>query len=381
MLSKAKQWIQRVVSLLCLVFSGIVLLSNSPAVAQVSPALVSPGNFIAEVARRVGPSVVRIDSERIVQTRSSLPEEFLNDPFFRDFFGQALPSTPKERHEQGTGSGFIINSEGQILTNAHVVAGADRVTVTLKDGRNFVGKVLGSDAITDVAVIKISAHDLPTVTLGDSTHLEPGQWAIAIGNPLGLDNTVTAGIISATGRSSGEVGIPDKRVAFIQTDAAINPGNSGGPLLNEKGEVIGVNTAIIQGAQGLGFAIPIETAQRVAEQLILSGRFEHPYVGIRMVTLTPQLKEHLNSDPNSRVLIRVDAGILIGEVLQGSPAERAGLRSGDVIVGLNSQPLTQANQVQDQVEKTRVGDTLEFEVERNGQPLKLRVITGSYPNT
>lgn len=376
MLSKAKQWIQRTVSFLCLMLSGMLLWTGTPAMAQVSS-----GNFIAEVARQVGPSVVRIDSERTVQTRSSLPDEFLNEPFFRDFFGQALPSTPKERREQGTGSGFIINSEGQILTNAHVVAGADRVTVTLKDGRNFVGKVLGSDAITDIAVIKISAHDLPTVTLGNSTYLEPGQWAIAIGNPLGLDNTVTAGIISATGRSSGEVGIPDKRVAFIQTDAAINPGNSGGPLLNEKGEVIGVNTAIIQGAQGLGFAIPIETAQRVAEQLIISGRFEHPYVGIRMVTLTPQLKEHLNSDPNSRVLIRVDAGVLIGEVLQGSPAERAGLRSGDVIVGLNNQPLSQANQVQDQVEKTRVGDTLEFEVERNGQPLKLRVITGSYPNT
>ncbi|MEN9222575.1 MAG: trypsin-like peptidase domain-containing protein, partial [Thermostichus sp. BF3_bins_97] len=216
-------------------------------------------NFIADVAQKVGPAVVRIDSERTVRTRGAFPEEFFSDPFFRDFFGQNMPSMPRQRRQQGTGSGFIISADGQIITNAHVVDGSDKVTVILKDTRSFDGEVLGSDPVTDVAVVKIKAENLPTVQLGRSETLEPGQWAIAIGNPLGLDNTVTAGIISALGRSSGEIRVPDKRVSFIQTDAAINPGNSGGPLLNAQGEVIGVNTAIIQGAQGLGFAIPIET--------------------------------------------------------------------------------------------------------------------------
>src|SRR5919202_1353056 len=164
--------------------------------------------------------------------------------------------------ERGTGSGFVIGGDGVILTNAHVVEGADTVNVTLKDGRSFQGQVLGADKVTDVAVVKIEANNVPVVAIGNSDKLLSGEWAIAIGNPLGLDNSVTAGIISATGRSSSDVGVPDKRIGFIQTDAAINPGNSGGPLLNASGEVIGMNTAIIQGAQGLGFAIPINTAKR-----------------------------------------------------------------------------------------------------------------------
>ncbi len=336
-------------------------------------------NFIAAVAERVGPAVVRIDSERIIQVRTRFPDEFFNDPFLRDFFGP-LPSTPRERRQQGTGSGFIVNSEGQIITNAHVVSDADKVTVTLKDGRHYEGEVLGADVVTDVAVVKIKANDLPTVTLGRSEFLEPGQWAIAIGNPLGLDNTVTAGIISAIGRSSGEIGVPDKRVNFIQTDAAINPGNSGGPLLNERGEVIGVNTAIIQGAQGLGFAIPIETAQSVARQLITQGKVDHPYIGIRMVTLTPQLKQQLNTDPNSRITVRSEQGILVAEVIQGSPADRAGLRSGDVVTAINGENLTQADQIQSLVEATSVGETLTFDIERSGQYRQIFVITGSLPS-
>src|SRR4028119_20504 len=223
-----------------------------------------------------------------------MPDVF-NDPFFRRFFGSRVPTEPDTRVERGTGSGFIISSNGQILTNAHVVAGADTVSVTLKDGRAFKGKVLGVDTVTDVAVVKIDAGNLPAVSLGNSDQLKPGEWAIAIGNPLGLDNTVTTGIISATGRTSSQVGVPDKRVQFIQTDAAINPGNSGGPLLNASGQVIGMNTAIIQRAQGLGFAIPINTAQRIANQLVTQGKVEHPYLGIQMVTLTPELKKNLNS--------------------------------------------------------------------------------------
>ncbi|MGB8703176.1 MAG: trypsin-like peptidase domain-containing protein, partial [Thermosynechococcaceae cyanobacterium] len=216
-----------------------------PSIAQLTAPLSSQGdtNFIARAVDKVGPAVVRIDASRTVKTR--LPAVF-NDPFFRQFFGAELPES-QTRVERGTGSGFIISNDGVILTNSHVVDGADTVTVLLKDGRTLQGKVLGRDSLTDVAVVKIQANNLPIVQIGDSDQLRPGEWAIAIGNPLGLDNTVTAGIISATGRTSGDVGVPDKRVGFIQTDAAINPGNSGGPLLNQFGQVVGMNTAIIGG--------------------------------------------------------------------------------------------------------------------------------------
>ncbi|MCF2970875.1 trypsin-like peptidase domain-containing protein [Synechococcus sp. Nb3U1] len=374
-----KSFLSPVLLLLLGILLGAGLVGSKGVSAQTTAAPQLNMNFIAEVAQKVGPAVVRIDSERTVLTRGAFPDEFFSDPFFRDFFGQNMPSMPRQRRQQGTGSGFIISADGQIITNAHVVDGSDKVTVILKDTRSFDGQVLGSDPVTDVAVVKIQAENLPTVQLGRSETLEPGQWAIAIGNPLGLDNTVTAGIISALGRSSGEIRVPDKRVSFIQTDAAINPGNSGGPLLNAQGEVIGVNTAIIQGAQGLGFAIPIETAQRVANQLITRGKVDHPYLGIRMVTLTPELKERLNQDPNSRILVTVDQGVLIGEVVQGSPAERAGLRSGDVILSVNGRNVTTADQVQQEVERTEVGSTLDLEIERGGRRQRIRATTGSFP--
>ncbi|MEN9203603.1 MAG: HhoA/HhoB/HtrA family serine endopeptidase [Thermostichus sp. DG_1_6_bins_120] len=376
-----RTWLSPLLLLLVGMALGAGLMGGKGVSAQATaaPQQQTNLNFIAEVAQKVGPAVVRIDSERTVRTRSPFPEEFFSDPFFRDFFGQTMPSIPRQRRQQGTGSGFIISPDGLIITNAHVVEGSDKVTVILKDTRSFDGEVVGSDSVTDVAVVKIKAENLPTVKLGRSETLEPGQWAIAIGNPLGLDNTVTAGIISALGRSSGEIRVPDKRVSFIQTDAAINPGNSGGPLLNAQGEVIGVNTAIIQGAQGLGFAIPIETAQRVANQLITRGRVDHPYLGIRMLTLTPELKERLNQDPNSRILVTVDQGVLIGEVIQGSPAERAGLRSGDVILSVNGRTVTTADQVQQEVERTEVGSTLELEIERGGRRQRIRAVTGAFP--
>lgn len=231
------------------------------------PAIISTSggdpNFVVGVVQKVGPAVVRIDSSRTI---SQSPDDS-EDPLIRRFFGDRTPE-PRQRVERGSGSGFIINSNGQILTNSHVVDGADSVTVTLKDGRTIKGKVMGEDQVTDVAVIQIDTSNLPTVALGNSETLQPGEAVIAIGNPLGLNNTVTSGILSATGRSSSDIGATDKRVDYIQTDAAINPGNSGGPLLNARGEVIGMNTAIIKGAQGLGFAIPINTAQRIAQQLI-----------------------------------------------------------------------------------------------------------------
>ncbi|MEO1402618.1 MAG: trypsin-like peptidase domain-containing protein, partial [Cyanobacteria bacterium J06635_1] len=234
----------------------LFLLSNSlwilPTRAQALTGL-SSESFVAAAVQRVGPAVVRIDTERTVVR--DVPDLFYDDPFFRGFFGpDTFQRVPQEERLRGQGSGFIIDGSGYILTNAHVVDEADRVTVTLKDGRTFEGTVEGVDEVTDMAVVKVDAGSdaLPTATLGDSEQVQVGDWAIAVGNPLGLDNTVTLGIVSTLKRSSATVGIPDKRVDFIQTDAAINPGNSGGPLLNAKGEVIGMNTAIISGAQGLG---------------------------------------------------------------------------------------------------------------------------------
>ncbi|MBN3880751.1 MULTISPECIES: HhoA/HhoB/HtrA family serine endopeptidase [unclassified Nostoc] len=338
------------------------------------PAATDP-NFVTQVVQKVGPAVVRIDSSRTVKTQ--IPDEF-NDPFFQRFFGSQMPEQ-QNRVEKGTGSGFIISADGRILTNAHVVDGADTVTVTLKDGRSFKGKVLGKDELTDVAVVKIQADNLPLVALGNSDQLQPGEWAIAIGNPLGLDNTVTTGIISATGRSSNLIGAPDKRVEYIQTDAAINPGNSGGPLLNSRGQVIAMNTAIIQGAQGLGFAIPINTAQRISSQLIATGKVEHPYLGIQMVGLTPQLKQNINSDPNSGLSVNEDKGVLVVKVIPNSPAAKAGIRAGDVIQTLGGQAVTDASSVQRAVENSQVGSDLRMELRRNGQNLNIAVQPGAFP--
>ncbi|MEQ8963163.1 MAG: HhoA/HhoB/HtrA family serine endopeptidase [Coleofasciculus sp. C2-GNP5-27] len=333
-------------------------------------------NFITNVVDTVGPAVVRINASKTVT--SQVPDAF-NNPFFREFFGSQIPEQPQQRVERGTGSGFIINTDGMILTNAHVVDGADQVDVVLKDGRTFAGEVLGTDPVTDVAVIKVEADNLPIVTLGDSEQLKPGEWAIAIGNPLGLDNTVTTGIISATGRSSSEVGVPDKRVQFIQTDAAINPGNSGGPLLNASGEVIGMNTAIIQGAQGLGFSIPINTAQRIAQQLIANGKVEHPFLGIQMVTLTPELKENINKNSNSGLTIEESQGVLIARVMRNSPADKAGLRAGDVIHKINGELIKEAEDVQNAVEMTPIGSDLNLELRRDRKDIEVTVQPGALP--
>jgi S1-C subfamily serine protease len=329
-------------------------------------------NFIAAAVERVGSAVVRIDSSRTIT--SQLP-----DIFNRRFFGADGSLPPATRVQEGTGSGFILDANGLILTNAHVIDGADQVRVTLKDGRSFEGKVLGEDTVTDVAVVKIEASDLPIVTLGNSEQLRPGEWAIAIGNPLGLDNTVTAGIISATGRTSAQVGVPDRRVGFIQTDAAINPGNSGGPLLNEQGDVIGMNTAIIGGAQGLGFAIPINRAQRIAQQLIANGQVDHPYLGIQMATLTPELKQEINSKPNSPIRVQEETGVLIIGVAPNSPAIAAGLQAGDVVHTVAGQAVTKSEEVQQIVENSSVGDRLAIELNRNGRNRTITVTPRALP--
>jgi S1-C subfamily serine protease len=332
-------------------------------------------NFIARAAKKVGPAVVRIDAAR--EVTEDVPDP-LEQPFFRRFFGEGLPPH-KERIERGTGSGFILAPDGQLLTNAHVVEGSQQVKVTLKNGQVFQGRVIGSDPATDVAVVKINAHNLPVVTLGTAEALQPGEWAIAIGNPLGLDNTVTVGIISALGRSSSEVGVPDKRVRFIQTDAAINPGNSGGPLLNAKGEVIGINTAIRADAQGLGFAIPIETARRIAQQLLSKGKVEHPYLGIQMVTLTPEIQQELNQNSQLPFKITQDKGVLIVDVLDNSPAARAGFQVGDTIQLVGEHPVATAAEVQERVETSAIGQVLEVKVQRQGQEKIIAVRPAAMP--
>jgi Do/DeqQ family serine protease len=353
----------------------------SPAIAQDSDRVKSitvPRNYVVEAVNRTGPAVVRINASRTVASNQQIPQEFLEDPMFRQFFGDQLRRMPKERTERGTGSGFIINKEGDIITNAHVVSGADKVTVILKDGRQIEGKVLGSDELTDIAVVQVKPDNLPTVSIGSSQNLQPGDWAIAIGNPLGLDNTVTAGIISAIGRKSGQIGV-DMRVSFIQTDAAINPGNSGGPLLNQNGEVIGVNTAIIQGAQGLGFAIPIETAQRIAKQIIEKGTVSRAYLGIQMVTVDANVKKQVNQDTEFGIKISEDKGVLITRVVDDSPAAKAGAKRGDVITKFNDKEILTADQVTQLVEDRAVGDKINMEVKRNGQTIALSVETAQFP--
>lgn len=347
---------------------------NSPETGLVPIPSGDNVNFIALAVQKVGPAVVRINATRKVANPIS---DALKNPVFRRFFGEDEEPIPQERIERGTGSGFILSPNGEILTNAHVVADTDTVQVTLKDGRTFEGKVVGVDTITDVAVVKIPAENLPQVKLGNSQNLIPGQWAIAIGNPLGLDNTVTIGIISATDRTSAQVGVPDKRVSFIQTDAAINPGNSGGPLLNAQGEVIGVNTAIRADAQGLGFAIPIETAARVANELFTEGKANHPFLGIEMADLSPARKGQINQE--YQLKIQQDVGIVIKKVWEDSPAQQAGLLPGDLIEKINGKPVKIAAQVQKLVESSRVGDTLEIQINRNGKTQTFKVQPESYP--
>jgi S1-C subfamily serine protease len=351
--------------------------ANSPP-AQITPQPAAPAprpktdssNFIVEAIAKVEPAVVRIDAARTVtQLDSPLPPGLF----------PGLGGIPQERVQQGTGSGFIIDPNGYVLTNSHVVDGTEIVDVTLTDGRRLDGRVLGSDSLTDVAVVKLSATGLPVVPMGDSDRLHPGEWAIAIGNPLGLDSTVTAGIISATGRSSTDVGVPDKRVGFIQTDAAINPGNSGGPLLNADGEVIGMNTAIISGAQGLGFAIPIATVQRVAQQLIATGKAEHPYLGLQMIDLTPQQREQIDRDLNLPFKLKADQGVLVIRIVSGSPADEAGFRLGDFVRKVDQSAVDRADTVQQIVQASKIGKPIAIEIDRNGTILTLLVTPGELP--
>ena len=361
--------------------SAIALVDDSTT-AQRPPDMAAPRStsFVTAAVNRVGAAVVRIDTERTVTRRV---DPFFNDPVFDRFFGdEFLRQMPREQRQRiaGQGSGFIIEGNGLLLTNAHVVDRADRVTVTLKNGREFDGRVLGVDEVTDLAVVKIDPGNerLPVAPLGNSDAVQVGDWAIAVGNPLGLDNTVTLGIVSTLKRSSVQVGIPDKRLDFIQTDAAINPGNSGGPLLNDQGDVIGINTAIRADAMGIGFAIPIDKVKSILPLLSKGQTVPHPFLGIQMRTLTPDLARKNNADPNAAIPLPEVAGVLVVNVIPESPAARGGLRRGDVIVQIDGAPVSTAEQLQSLVERSRVGQALTMSVRRGdrGSPQQLSVKTG-----
>jgi S1-C subfamily serine protease len=254
--------------------------------------------------------------------------------------------------------------------------------VRLKDGRNFDGEVQGTDELTDLAVVKINGRSLPVAPLGDSDQVKVGDWAIAVGNPLGLDNTVTLGIVSTLNRSSAAVGIPDKRLDFIQTDAAINPGNSGGPLLNDRGEVIGINTAIRANANGIGFAIPINTAKEISEQLARGEQISHPYLGVQIANFTPDMARTNNDDPNSTLMLPEVNGVIVMGIVPDSPAASAGLRRGDVITQVDGQPITTAEELQNRVEQTRVGQSLRLTVRRGDRTQQISVTTAQLqPNS
>lgn len=344
-----------------------------PAAPLIAQAVPQRGSFVAAAVDRVGTAVVRIDTERTI-TRQ--PDPMLSDPFFRRFFGDSIyPQGGYEERLQGQGSGFIVNSDGTILTNAHVVADADRVTVLLKDGRRLEGTVRGVDEVTDLAVVKVNEAGLPVASLADSDQVQVGDWAIAVGNPFGLDNTVTLGIVSTLNRSSALAGIPDKRLDFIQTDAAINPGNSGGPLLNEDGEVIGINTAIRANAAGIGFAIPINKAKEVIPQLARGEKVTHPYLGVQIATLTPELAKQNNDDPNAVMALPEVAGVLVVAVVPSSPAANAGIRRGDVITQIDGQAITDAEQLQMLVDRSGIGKSLRVSVKRGNTTQQVSVRT------
>ncbi|WP_298904196.1 HhoA/HhoB/HtrA family serine endopeptidase [uncultured Nostoc sp.] len=354
--------------------SKVIAQRQSPTTAAISST-----SFVTAAVNRVGTAVVRIDTERTITRRV---DPSFEDPFFRRFFGDGFSQQmPSEQQLRGLGSGFILDKSGLVMTNAHVVDKADKVTVRLKDGRTFEGKVQGIDEVTDLAVVKINAgNDLPVAPLGSSNNVQVGDWAIAVGNPLGFDNTVTLGIVSTLKRSSAQVGISDKRLDFIQTDAAINPGNSGGPLLNGQGEVIGINTAIRPDAMGIGFAIPIDKAKAIAAQLQRDGKVAHPYLGVQMLTLTPDLAKENNTDPNSPIQIPEVNGVFVMRVVPNSPAASAGIRRGDVILQVDGKAITSAEQLQNFVEDSRLGQILQVKVQRGNQTQQLSVRTAELQN-
>jgi serine protease Do len=335
-------------------------------VAPVSAASLATG--FAAVVKPVLPAVVNISTSRIVKTQVS---PFFNDPFFRQFFGGDFGrefQIPREQREGALGSGVIISPEGYILTNNHVIEGATDIKVFLPDKREFKGKVIGRDPKTDIAVVKIDATGLPAVTLGDSSKLQVGDYVLAIGDPFGVGETVTNGIVSATGRGGLDL---ESYEDFIQTDAPINPGNSGGALIDVRGDLVGINTAILSanggGNQGIGFAVPVNLARNVMDQILQHGTVVRGWLGVTAQELTPALAKSFG--------LLQDEGALVGDVDHDGPAARAGIKRGDVIVGLNSQPVTGPNALRIAIAETMPETVVQLKVIRNGQsrdiPVKL----------
>ena len=327
-------------------------------------------NFVSSAVKNVSPAVVKIDTERLVERQQFDPT--LLDPLLRDLLGDPGIAPDKER---GQGSGVIINDNGLILTNAHVVERVDDVSVTLADGTIKDGQVLGTDAVTDLALVKIQESTYSSFApLGNSEDLEVGDWAIALGTPYGLEKTVTLGIVSSLHRDINSLGFSDKRLDLIQTDAAINPGNSGGPLINSNGEVIGINTLVRSGpGAGLGFAIPINLAKNVSDQLLKNGEVIHPYLGVQLISLNPRIAKEHNQDPNSLVQLPERNGALIQSVIPNSPAEKAGLRRGDLVIAAENISINEPKTLLDEVEKAQIGKVFLLNILRDNKEIQINI--------
>ena len=327
-------------------------------------------NFVSSAVKNVGPAVVKIDTERLVERQQFDPT--LLDPLLRDLLGE--PGIIPDR-ERGQGSGVVINKDGLVLTNAHVVERVDNVSVTLADGTICDGQVLGTDPVTDLALVKIEESTFSSFApLGNSEDLEVGDWAIALGTPYGLEKTVTLGIVSSLHRDINSLGFSDKRLDLIQTDAAINPGNSGGPLINSNGEVIGINTLVRSGpGAGLGFAIPINLAKNVSDQLLKNGEVIHPYLGVQLISLNPKIAKEHNQDPNSLVQLPERNGALIQSVIPNSPAEKAGLRRGDLVIAAENISIKEPKALLDEVEKAQIGKVFLLNILRDNKEIQINI--------
>mgnify|MGYP001419969935 FL=1 len=318
-------------------------------------------SFITKAIEKSGPAVVTIDTQRLVKSNKiSRNSKILIDPYFERFFGLTIPYESQERIEQGQGSGVIIDN-GIVLTNAHVVNQSEKLIVGLQDGRKFSGKVLGQDMLTDLAVIKLNGKGpWPKASLGNSDDINVGDWAIAVGNPYGLENTVTLGIISNLNRNVSQLGIYDKKIELIQTDAAINPGNSGGPLLNSKGEVIGINTLIRSGpGAGLSFAIPINKVKTIVNQLLVNGKVIHPMIGISLVNET-------SLDTNN-------TKVKVGYVVPNSPAAKSGIVVNDIILKVEKEYINKSGDVVDAINQNGIKKFAKILIERNNRLININV--------
>lgn len=325
------------------------------------------GDAMAKVAEQAKPAIVNISTSRMVKAQR---HPFFDDPFFRRFFGEEFQREQK-RKVTNLGSGVIATSDGYILTNNHVIEGAEDILVKLSNNKEYKGRVIGTDKRSDLAVIKIDENNLPTIKWGDSDKLRVGEIVLAVGNPYGLNQTITMGIVSALGRSG--IGITDYE-DFIQTDAAINPGNSGGALINIKGELVGINTAIFSttgGYQGIGFAIPVNMAKNIMNSIINKGKVIRGWLGVHIQALTPELVKQFN--------LQEDKGVLLSEVVEGGPADKAGLKRGDVIVEFDNKKVDSPITLRNMVASTIPGQSVTVRVIRDGKPLNIRVIIAELP--